>query len=454
MPSAYTTGLSSKAIKKPLTEPVNFLKSGAEDDLGLGLENRLDQLNTDSSTIITPTQYGTREQYSPGVEFTSNDPLQGTIFEEGAILGLDPLGIFDVPQINTDIERLDPQALSDMVSRQARNNAIGSRALEAEIDPALAAARDESMEALLADIRGGGVMGGDLESLLSRFTESELGVPELQQSELLNSARSEAMRELNLGYELPQDIRNLVARTAAGRGSASGVLGGQAGRDIGARDLGLTSMDIFNQRMNRASGLGMQEEQTNIGQQGLAATIQNQNRMFQFGAGKALGDMRQREFMNRFGTAQFTQGIDRPMSGLDPGALASCMVGDVNQRNEIVGNANTAQLNAATDAKGNQLGMMGDVFSGVMGMMCWVAREVYEGEDTWKLFRLWLANEADYSLLTWYLKNGEEFALSLKNNPTLKPLIKWWMDRKVESIKGNNYGDWKDTVRRRLIEGH
>jgi len=409
------------------------LKQLGEEYLGLGLEQRLNRLNRPSSTISTPTAYGTREQYTPGVSFTSNDPLQGTIFEEGAFAGLDPLGIFDVPQIGVDIERIDPQYLSDAVAAQARRNAFASAALERELEPFTAQARQTAMQQLLGQVEGGMGLGTDVERMLME-AGAGIDMPELQQSELLNRAREEALRELELGYALPRDVQNLVMRTAAGRTSGAGTMG-SLGRDVAARDLGLTSLDLFDRRMDRAAGLGYQQEQTNIGQQGLAANIAQQNRAMQMQAGGALGNLRQAQQGNLLAANQLLQGIEQPVAGLDPGDLASYMVGDVNLRNQLINQANVAQLNAATGAKSSQLGLMGDVFQGLSGLfgMCWIAQEVYQ-DDTWLDFQNWMFTRADNDLFNWYANHGWEFAQHLKENPVTKPLIKWWMDRKIAEV--------------------
>jgi len=407
------------------------LTGAAERNLGLGLNQRLARQNRGGKTITTNRPGGTNEIYQPGSSFYSNDPLQGTVLEDGAILGLDPLGIFDVPQIQTDIDRLDPEYLADIVSKQARRNAGESIDLEKEYDPTTFAAREGAMQNLLADIQSGNVGGADIEARLQELMNgSDMSTPELEQSQLLNAARERAMADLEMGYELPQEIRNLVARNSAQQASGGGFLGGQIGRDIGARDLGLTGLDLYNQRLSRASDLGTQQEQTNIGQQGLKANIANMNRMFGLQSTQALAQQRQQEFQNRFGTAQFTQGLERPEAGLDPGALASFYVGDLNQRNNIVNNANVAQLEAASNAKTSQNDLIGDVAGGLMGMFCWVAREVYE-DDQWMVFRLWLLSRAPEWLFKLYCKHGEGFAKWIHDKPIIKFAIRKLMDRKV-----------------------
>lgn len=406
------------------------------DPLGIGAG---DTYNASTRTV-TPTGTGTRETYTPGTSYVNRDPFRGTIAEDLGV-PLDPLGIFDVPQVQVDIERLDPQYLAQVVAEQARRNAYASAGLEQELAPEVAQARTAAMQALLQDIQGGGTLGGDIESALMAALGggTDVNMPELEQSELLNRAREQALADLELGGELPPEIRNLVARTAAQRASGGGFLGGQIGRDIGARDLGLTSLDLRNQRLGTAAALGAGQEATNIGQQGLAANIALQNRAFAqqnlLNVTSQLQNLRQQEFANRFGAAQFTQGIDTPVAGLDPGDLASYIVGDVNQRNELVNAANVAQLNTEQQAKSGQNSLIGDVAGGLFGMFCWVAREVYGEEDErWLLFRQWLLGDAPEWFFNLYAKHGEGFAEWLRAHKWMKAPIRWWMNGRIKTI--------------------
>jgi len=224
--------------------------------------------------------------------------------------------------------------IDDLIKRtseQARRNIRDSIGLEEEFEPETAMAREEAMQQLLRSIRDSGDASSSLEDRLfaDLRRDQDIEMPDLERSALLDRVRSQAMQDLELGGELPQDVRNLVMRTAAGRGSQSGVLGGRAGRDIGARDLGLTSLDLKNQRMATAAQLGAGEEATN---------------------------------MQRFGAAQFTQGINRPTAGLDPAALANIMVDDVNARNDFIsGQARNEQAASAGKAD-----IMGGVFQGML----------------------------------------------------------------------------------------
>lgn len=391
-------------------------------------------------TNTTVTGTGTNLSYQPGVTYYNNDPFRGTPLDKIGV-PLDPLGLFDVPQINLDISQMSPEYLAQVVANQARANAYASAGLEQELTPEVVAARKEAMQQLLADIQAGGTLGSDIETALQKAlgTNQDIAMPELQQSALLQAARDKALADLGLEGELPQDVRNLVARTAAQKASGGGYLGSQIGRDIGARDLGLTSLDLYNQRLNTASQLGAGEEATNLAQQGLAANIALQNRAFQqqnlLNVTNQLQNLRQQEFANRFGTAQFTQGIEQPVAGLDAGDLASYLIAQENQRNELVNQANIAQGNINQQAKQGQNDLIGGVFKGLMGAFCWVARETYgEDDGRWLLFRVWLLSSAPEWFFNLYANHGERFAGWLRMHSWLKRQIRWWMNARVKHM--------------------
>jgi hypothetical protein len=91
------------------------------------------------------------------------------------------------------------------------------------------------------------------------------------------------------------------------------------------------------------------------------------------------------------------------------------------------------QANAAKSAgKSSLMGSLGGAAIGALGMLCWVAREVYGEENPkWLEFRKWLITNADDNLLDAYIEHGEEFAAFISDKPKLKQLVKVWMDSKI-----------------------
>ena len=89
-----------------------------------------------------------------------------------------------------------------------------------------------------------------------------------------------------------------------------------------------------------------------------------------------------------------------------------------------------AQASAARSAMWGQI-IGGGAMAGAKAM-CWVAREVYgEHNPQWLLFREWMLTKAPKALLAFYITFGERIASFIKDKPTLKRLIKGWMDSKL-----------------------
>ena len=61
---------------------------------------------------------------------------------------------------------------------------------------------------------------------------------------------------------------------------------------------------------------------------------------------------------------------------------------------------------------------------------CWVAREVYQ-DDRWLLFREWLETKAPTWLHDTYCQYGERVAEYIKDKPTIKRIIKFFMDKVI-----------------------
>lgn len=343
-----------------------------------------------------------------------------------------------------NIAQLDQQA-----REIARRNAADSAALEAQYNPGAQELRSVSLQSLLAaldpnsavakelssyvasggpSIGGGPVIGAtptlpdiaarpetspELKALLGQVA-AQAGQPLTNtgfDSALTRDAVAQARADLALGGELPQDVRNLVARRALARsGQVTGGL--QLGRDLTARDLGLTTLDLRNQRLAQAAALGSQEaglEQANAAmraqaeqfgrqnllqsQQALAGydaqqaqnyatdaqiaqaraaldssnffnraglesqnynTAANRDSQNYFNQANLLQNIANGDFSRVMSAAQLGQNIAAPMAGLDPGSVVNLAVGNSNLA------ANSAQQAAALQAaSGNQKSALG-----------------------------------------------------------------------------------------------
>ena len=85
---------------------------------------------------------------------------------------------------------------------------------------------------------------------------------------------------------------------------------------------------------------------------------------------------------------------------------------------------------------GGKMSGAGNLLSGgaklstAMAGKCWVAREVYQ-DDRWLLFRQWLETKAPTWLHDTYCKYGERIADFIKDKPTIKRVIKFFMDKVI-----------------------
>lgn len=221
----------------------------------------------------------------------------------------------------------------------AQQNAANSAALEAQYNPGAAELRAGSLQSLLAELNAQRTERDALAAQVAAQAGKPLTVGAAQQydSALTRQAVEAASRDLALGGELPQDVRNLVARNAFARsGSVSGGLG--LGRDISARDLGLTSLDLQRARLAAAAQLGGQEAALNAGNANLR--YQNDAQRLaaeQFGRTNLLDSasfmeqVANGDFGRSLAAAQLGQNIAQPLSGLDPGSFVNLAVGNSNQ---------------------------------------------------------------------------------------------------------------------------
>jgi len=143
------------------------------------------------------------------------------------------------------------------------------------------------------------------------------------------------LQELELGGQLPPEIANLISRRAGARAGSVGVLGSPTGRDVVARDLGLTSFDIRNQRLAAAERLGGAEQFENIGQQALTSQIGKFNIQNRQGIAGLLSGLQSQETQRLLQLAGFGQDIEQPTIGLGGADIANLTVAELNAANQF-----------------------------------------------------------------------------------------------------------------------
>lgn len=196
----------------------------------------------------------------------------------------------------------------------AETNISTSINLENQYLPGTAALRTTTNNALQTLGNGTGTGTVAQNSLLSQIGTSNATNPLLQES------ANRIMDNLRLGGHLGQDAQSAAVQGALQQGGASGISGSGAGRGLVARDLGLTSIGLENQRIGAAQSAGATQAQ--LAQSDYASRL-----------GLATGAAGQQAQQSGL-LASLVDARAYPNAGLDPGSIASLYVGQNNAQNQ------------------------------------------------------------------------------------------------------------------------
>lgn len=255
----------------------------------------------------------------------------------------------------------------------ASENLANSINLENTFRPGTAALRTATDNSL-GNLSTGNTAGFQArDSLLS--TISDPRVTATGSNPLLEASAASILDNLKLGGALGRDVQQQTVKAALEKGGMAGISGSGAGRGLVARDVGLTSLGLLQQRQTQAMGAGATLE-------GLKIQAQ-QARLNDFlgrlgAAGTAAGQDAQRTGL----LASIVDARALPESGLSPGALANLYVGDKNaqdqQRMDFASASaarNTSTMNAllgfGTQAAGAYFGAPKKAGSGAAGGGAW-----------------------------------------------------------------------------------
>jgi hypothetical protein len=229
--------------------------------------------------------------------------------------------------------QVDIDVLNDQTKAIAKQNAIDSASLERLLTPEVPKLRTAANQGLLDQLNQGMDPGV---AKAKAALEGSVGVP--LNTPLLNAAIAKAKSNLDLGGKLSVDQRNEATRQGAAQ---AGTMGGNLGlgRDLAARDLGLSSYNIERQRLMDASQLGGQE-------QGLA-TDNSTNLLNQLQALKGISDSQYNKYLS---AAQYGESIAQPNVGLDPTAIANIKIGNSNNQSAVYSSKGDSAI-----AQGNSL---------------------------------------------------------------------------------------------------
>lgn len=220
----------------------------------------------------------------------------------------------------------DPLDISKVISdarTAASENYARSIGLEQQFRPGTAALRtttDQSLQALAAG-QTPGLQARD--SLLSSLGGSYATNPLLQES------ANRILGNLRLGGALGPDVQAQAMQAALQKGGAAGISGSGAARGLVARDLGLTSLGLEQQRIQQAQQAGTAMAQLNL--QDLATR------------GNLITNAAAQDASRAGLLASIVDARALPESGLSPGAIANLYVGDKNAQDQFAVTSAAAQ---------------------------------------------------------------------------------------------------------------
>lgn len=198
----------------------------------------------------------------------------------------------------------------------AAENFKGSIDLENQYRPGTAALRSTT-DAALGNMAAGRTAGlAARNNLLESSGSSQIDLSGVGSSNpLLAESSSRIMSNLRLGGHLGQDAQSAAVQAALEKGGAAGISGSGAARGLVARDLGLTSLGLENQRIGAAQAAGTSMSQLDL--QGQQLKLSDYLGRANFASGAAGQDIQSTGILGNL-----IDGRALPTSGLSPGAIA------------------------------------------------------------------------------------------------------------------------------------
>lgn len=268
---------------------------------------------------------------------------------------------FAQEQANRPAPTVDINALDAQAREFAKRNAAEGYALNEQYNPGLNDLRQDSLAGINASLP----RSAQTTELANRvFSQAGTAPSASYDSPLLRQAIAQAQAQLALGGALDQETQNAVTRRGlATAGSVSGGLG--LGRDIVARDLGLTSLQLQQKRLADAAAIGQQEAALGQGNAALSMQGQLAGQNNLFSSANFLSSLDSGDFARQLNAATLAQNIADPATGLDPGTVANLAVGNSNATASAQQQAAALKIGAA-----NQKSALGGQLAGVgMGLV-------------------------------------------------------------------------------------
>lgn len=205
--------------------------------------------------------------------------------------------------------QVDPNQVAEDTRTQSLANIRASLEAEQEFTPENAALRRGSTEALLPLINDPGAT--------EQITDVETQINEggtAEQSDLLTESIAEARNQLSLGGNLDSATRNEIARRAISQGGNTG-----AARFLLPRNLGISSLQLATDRLERGGRFGQIDQQRN------QQNFDNLGRLRQLREQLSAGRQGRATQLAAFG-----QNLATPNVGLSPGEFAGLSIQNAN----------------------------------------------------------------------------------------------------------------------------
>ena len=232
-------------------------------------------------------------------------------------------------------------------------------------------------------------------------------------------------------------LADLAAEQAEGAFErASGPMGFEAQRQVDQSVLGNLGGTAFSQQGRSSLEAALGREQYQQGRESFAAGLGQgafaQSRQLAGDVGMTiLGRPSGAIGLGGQMLQQATAGAAGPMGPqlFDPNVGINMAMSQRSDNMNLLG----AQAQADASRSAGRSSMMGQVLGAGIGLMCWVAREVYGPTNPkWKQFRTWVTDDSPSWFLKLYIKYGERFAKFISDKPRLKTIIRKWMDTKIK----------------------
>lgn len=288
---------------------------------------------------------------------TAIAPGIGTII--GGAVGLIG-GLFGSKKSGSSTPTYQPLDISKVITEArtaAQTNYANSIALEQQYRPGTAALRTQT-DAAISNLFNGNTQAQQTQRGLLDSLGGNYGT-----NPLLEESANRILHNLKLGGTLGADVQAQAMQAALEKGGAAGISGSGAARGLVARDLGLTSLGLEQQRIQQAQTAGQAQAQLNLNNLSTRAGIINN-----------VAGLDTQRYLN---LAQLVDARPLPGSGLTPGDIGSLYVADNNAKNQFATdaakistqqrNANLASLlglGSQVAGSGNALSAIGSLFKG------------------------------------------------------------------------------------------